>query len=156
MKNLFANPLFIIFYLASALFLMSSTYLVYAYAIDPLPCMLKIYVNQEGDITVIPTAGYRPKRLRVANISIKNPGCYISCHSTNPDKGVYAVSENIYVIGLIRVQGQYEHQFCRPKDYEKVQIRDEVIFKELCSKTYQCIGNSCWAGGDTGILFGLR
>lgn len=156
-KHLILNKhLIFIFYFTLALFLMSSCYTVYAYAIDPLPCMLRIYVNQEGDVTVIPKGGYWPRRIRIANISLKNPGCYISCHSTNPDKGVYRVSPKIYVIGFIRIQGQYEGQFCRPKDYEKAHIRDEVVFKEICSKTFQCIGNSCWAGGNTGELFGLK
>lgn len=156
MGRIWNNPLVIIFYFTLTIFLMSFCYVVYAYAIDPLPCMLRIYVSKEGYVSIIPTAGYQARRIRVANISLKNPGCYISCHSTNPDKGVYRVSPNIYVIGLIRIQGQYEGPFCRPKDYEKVQIRDEVIFKEICSKTFQCIGNSCWAGGNTGNLFGLK
>ncbi len=156
MKRILMNNLHVIFYMVLALFLLSGGYAVHAFARDPLPCRLRIYVNQKGDVLVVPSKGYRAKLIPVANISLKNPGCYISCHSTNPDKGVYTVSPEIYVIGLIRVQGQYEGQFCRPKDYEKTEIRDEVIFKELCSKTYQCIGNSCWAGGNTGVLFGLK
>lgn len=138
------------------LFLLSSWYLVHAYARDPLPERLWIYVNKNGKIKLIPASACGAKVLPVANISLKHPGCYISCHSTNPDKAVYAVSPIIYVIGLIRIEGQYEGQICRPRDYETAEIRDEEVFQELCSKTYQCIGNSCWAGGKTGELFGLK
>jgi len=156
MKKTLKKNLLSIFCITLAIFFMSAAYLVHGFARDPLPCMLKIYVNQQGQVLVVPREGYPARNIRVANISIKNPGCYIACHSTNPDKAVYAISPKIFVIGLIRIQGQYEGQFCRPKDYEKAEIRDEVIFKEICSKTFQCIGNSCWAGGDTGKLFGVR
>jgi hypothetical protein len=156
MKTLYNRYLVAIFYFSLTVFLMSGCYVVYAYAIDPLPCMMRIYVNKEGEVTSIPKAGYIPRRIKVANIAIKHPGCYISCHSTNPDKAVYQVAPRIYVIGFIRIRGQYEGPFCRPKDYEKAQIRDEVIFKEICSKTFECIGNSCWAGPNTGELFGLK
>jgi hypothetical protein len=32
----------------------------------------------------------------------------------------------------------------------------EKSLTELCSKSFKCIGNSCWAGGTTGQWFGLK
>lgn len=139
-----------------AIVLFSSAYTIYAFARDPLPTKLKIYVNEAGLVLTTTQEGYVPKVLPVANIFIGTPGCYIRCHSTNPDKSIFKISPNIHVIGLIRIEGQYEGSNCRPRDYEKAEIKDEVIFRELCSKAYQCIGNSCWAGPDTGGLFGLK
>lgn len=131
-------------------------YSLYGFAIDPLPPKFRIYVNAKGIVLTRPAMGYCPTCIRVANIFYKTPGCYITCHTTNPDKAVYAVSPNVFVTGMIRVEGNYEGKICRPRDYEKATLRNEPIFQELCSKTYSCIGNSCWAEGDTGDLFGLK
>lgn len=139
-----------------AVFLLSSAYLVYGFMKDPLPNSFRIYVNEQGEVLLETNEGYVPKDLPVHNLSMDTPGCYLSCHSTNPDKGLYKSSDSIYVIGLIRVEGQYDGPFCRPSHYEKVNIKDEGVFKELCSKAYQCVGNSCWAGPTTGDLFGLK
>lgn len=149
------NGIFILSVILAA-FLMSTCCLGYAFATDPLPKQFKIYVNKTGTVITTPSEGYSGKIIPTVNLFIKTPGCYLNCYSTNPDKGIYTASKDIYVIGLIRVEGVYNGPFCSPRDYEAVDIKDEPIFESLCSKAYQCIGNSCWAGSYTGSLFGLK
>lgn len=127
-----------------------------AFATDPLPPCFKIYANETGVAALHPTPGLEERVIPNVNIFLRNPGCYIACYSKNPDKSVFPVTSNIYLVGQIRVRGSYVGRMCVPENYETVDIRGERAFKELCSKSFSCIGNSCWAGGDTGKWFGLQ
>lgn len=130
--------------------------IVQGYAADPLPRYFRIYIDGKGNASSLPMPGYQVRLLPSVNLIIEKPGCYVACYSTNPDKGVYAIQKDIYVVGQIRVRGQYEGKNCVPEDYEGMDIGPETHFKELCSKTFNCIGDSCWANGNTGEWFGLK
>lgn len=126
------------------------------FAVDYLPPCLTIFANDEGIVSLQPVEGLTERYVPVVNIFYKTPGCYIACYSRNPDKGVYPVTPGIFLVGHIRVKGSYQGVMCVPEDYESQDIRGETPFKEICSKSFSCIGNSCWAGPHTGQLFGLE
>jgi len=128
----------------------------HGFSTDPLPRRYWIYVSKEGALSTLPLEGFELQILPVSNLFTSKPGCYLTCNSTNPDKKIYSISTNNHVVGMIRVKGEYEGEVCKPKDYEKAEIKDEPFFKSLCSRAYQCPGNSCWAFPYTGALFGLR
>jgi hypothetical protein len=136
--------------------LMATCYLAFAFAIDPLPQRFKIYVDEIGTVATAPAEGYSAKILPVINLFNRAPGCYLTCHSTNEERGIYAVSKNSHVVGLIRVEGEYDGPYCRPRDFERSDIKDERLFESLCSRAYRCVGNSCWAGSYTGMVFDLK
>lgn len=126
------------------------------FAVDYLPPCFTIYANDEGRAALHPAEGLEERDIPVVNLFDRTPGCYIACYSRNPDKGVFPVADGIYMIGQIRVRGSYNSTLCVPEDYETKDIRGEKTFKEICSKSFSCIGNSCWAGPNTGAWFGLE
>lgn len=127
-----------------------------AFATDPLPPCFKVYANDQGSAVLQPTPGFDERTMPVVNIFTRAPGCYVACYSNNPDKSVYALTRSIYMVGQIRVRGSYVGKMCVPENFETADIRGEKAFKELCSKSFSCAGNSCWAGPDTGAWFGLQ
>ena len=70
---------------------------------------------------------------------------------------VYAVGPDIYVMGQIRVKGQYSNRICQPAGFINTDISTVASFKQLCAeKIATCVDNSCWVGGDTGGWFGIQ
>lgn len=100
-----------------------------------------------------PYPGFLQKLLPVNNDYKKNPGCYIACYSHESKNSIYAVSDNIFVHGFIRVPGNYTNRICVPNNYEGQDISAAPFFKALCNaKIKTC--HDCWAGGDTGGFLG--
>lgn len=126
------------------------------FTIDPLPSCFRVYVNDKDMPFLHFAEGFEERCIPVLNDFLRAPGCYVACYSHNPDKSVFSVAENIYMIGYIRVRGSYIGKTCVPENYENTDIKGERHFKELCSKSFSCIGNSCWADGTTGFWFGLQ
>lgn len=126
------------------------------FAIDPLPACMQVFVNAQGYMRIDEAPEFEERILPNINFFKGTPGCYIACHSGNPDKASFSTPNNAYIIGQIRIQGRYQGSQCLPLNYETINISNEPVFTELCSKSFQCIGYSCWAGGKTGELFGLE
>lgn len=136
--------------------LMSVCYFAFALTSpDPLPCRFKVYLNKEGVVINYPSEGYTRKILPTVNLYLFNPGCYVMCYTNSQDRGIYSVAQDTYTIGQIRVKGEYSGRVCVPFEYNKPDLETSETFKDLCSKTFKCIGSSCWAGGDTGAWFGI-
>lgn len=119
-----------------------------------LPDKFIVYTNGYG-ATQNPNGGTKVM-LPTDNKSGAIPGCYIACYSTDGDAGVYKISNDIYVIGQIRVPGNYTQRTCIPSGMAHQDISTNLGFKQLCAKVYAaCDGNRCWAGGDTGGWLGI-
>ncbi|AHE67846.1 hypothetical protein [Legionella oakridgensis] len=122
-----------------------------------LPSPFPVYVIGQDKSTVInhPYPGAEKKWLPTDNSYTEKPGCYIACYSHQ--SGVYSVSPTIYVMGQIRVKGQYLNRICQPEHYQNQDISKAESFKKLCSeKIASCKNIECWAGGDTGGWFGIQ
>lgn len=126
------------------------------FAVDPLPACMQVFVNAQGYMRIDAAPEFEERTLPNINFFKGTPGCYIACHSGNPDKASFSTPNNAYVIGQIRIQGRYQGSQCIPLNFETQNISNEPTFTELCSKSFQCVGFSCWAGGKTGELFGLE
>lgn len=97
------------------------------------------------------------KLLPVDNFYRYSPGCYIACYSHDAQNSVYGVGQNIYVKGLVRVNGLYIGRNCQPQGYFFKDISTIDYFSNLCQKRITtCKNDNCWAGGDTGGWFGIR
>lgn len=142
--------------LAIPILLTLCTCFSYAFNIEYLPRKFLVYRNEAGIVQQRPEAGFIAKYIPNVNLFINSPGCYIACYSSSPNNAVYPVSPDAYLIGQIRVEGKYQGQICYPKDVTQTIFNNDPTLTTLCSKTFKCIGDSCWAGGTTGQWFGLK
>ncbi len=120
-----------------------------------LPSPFPVYILGNSGVINHPYPGAERALLPTDNSYTMTPGCYIACYSHN--QGVYPVASDIYVMGQIRVPGEYVARICQPEGYKGVDISKSDKFKFLCSeKLKECKNNTCWAGGDTGGWFGIQ
>jgi len=107
-------------------------------------------VNQEYPDT-------QQKILPTRNLFKGNPGCYVACYSHQSAGAIYPVGLNLFVMGQMRVEGNYSGRICVPAS-DKGDISAAQNYKDLCTKTFPtaCADGKCWAGGDTGGWFGIQ
>jgi hypothetical protein len=79
-------------------------------------------------------------------------GGYIAMYSRDASKAVYCVGGDIYVVGVVRLEGTYRRRIFHPRGYLNKDISAAQEFKDLCRELFGVEG---WAGGDTGGWFGL-
>ncbi|AWN74260.1 hypothetical protein LEAN103870_02195 [Legionella anisa] len=121
-----------------------------------LPSPYPVYVLGNKGVINHPYPGAERALLPTDNSYTMSPGCYIACYSHN-NHGIYPVAEDIYVMGQIRVKGEYVARICQPEGYKGMDISKADKFKFLCSEKFKdCKNNACWAGGDTGGWFGIQ
>ena len=75
--------------------------------------------------------------------------------SGKPGAVHYGVGNNVFVVGLLRLQGRYVDGVFVPLDYEGKDISDAPALKALCDRLFP-ESAPCWPGGDTGFWFGMR
>jgi hypothetical protein len=123
-----------------------------------LPEQYKLYFNENVGIVNHPFNGATEKVLPTVNAFKGVPGCYIACYSHDAKKSIYPVGGDIYVMGQVRVAGQYSGRVCQPQGFENKDISAAKEFKEICKKNLSdvCGQSNCWAGGDTGGWFGIQ
>ncbi|HET6344171.1 MAG TPA: hypothetical protein VFH51_04520 [Myxococcota bacterium] len=104
-----------------------------------------------------PGPGLEEKPFPTINDFTGNPGCYVACYSRNEAESVYAVASDVFVIGQIRVPGEYRRRVCQPRGLHDQDISANRDMKAKCSEALPdgCSDDSCWTGGDTGGWFGL-
>ncbi|WP_454782359.1 hypothetical protein [Legionella sp. WA2022007384] len=120
-----------------------------------LPSPYPVYILGNNGVVNQPYPGAERALLPTDNSYTMTPGCYIACYSHKP--GVYPVAADIYVMGQIRIWGEYVAGICQPHGYKGMDISQVSKFKFLCSEKFNaCKNNICWAGGDTGGWFGIH
>ena len=83
-------------------------------------------------------------------------GGYVAVYTHDREHSVYSVGGNIYVAGLVRVQGHYEGRIFYPTGYGPGDdITHDPSILKLCDKYFPRLKGNDWIGGDTGG-FGLR
>lgn len=118
-----------------------------------LPNPFPVYVNGQTIINH-PVDGFSRVDVPVDNSYTNNPGCYVMCYSH--EKGLYSVGNNIYAQGMIRVSGTYQNRICLPTDAGMADISAMQSYKDLCNEKISTCHGDCWAGGDTGGLYGMQ
>lgn len=96
--------------------------------------------------------GFKRKALPINNDFKKNPGCYMACYSHDQKNAIYAVSNDIFVLGMVRIPGQYSYRICMPDASQS----KNFPLPDLCNKYFKSCGNNCWVGGETGGFFGVQ
>ena len=119
---------------------------------NTLPNEIIVYSNDKI-VTNNPLSALPKRVLKIVNHYKGDNACYIAAYSHNKKGSAYSVGGDIYVMGLIRLKGEYVGRICHPKGYLNKDISAEKKFKQLASQYFKaCIGK-CWAGGDTGGFF---
>lgn len=127
-----------------------------------LPSPFSVYTN--GDIVInYPAIGFDKKLLPTNNDYSGSPGCYVACYTHDKQAGIYSVGEGIYVVGQVRVAGEYQERTCIATNYAGTDISKDEHFKTICNEKItacaqldQTLSSKCWAGGDTGGWFGIQ
>jgi len=121
-----------------------------------LPPDFKVYVF-DGGVVNWPAPGTHPVVLPTHNLYRGRRGGYVACYSHRARGGAYPIASDIYVMGQIRLRGDYEGRIFQPRGYRDKDISAIARFKRLCGREFvACRGNACWAGGDTGGWFGIQ
>ncbi|MGE3318614.1 MAG: hypothetical protein AB7I18_04900 [Candidatus Berkiella sp.] len=115
-----------------------------------LPEEFKVYYSEKAGISKTAFKGGSEKIIPTKNDFTEVPGCYISCYTNDPKKGLYHVGDNTYLIGQIRVSGHYYGGNCLPKGFENKDVRTAKEFKEMCEKDFpeKCDKLSCSVGSN--------
>ncbi len=124
--------------------------------LNMLPENFKVYVGENESVVNWPMSGYEERILPTINKYTGSDGGYIACYSRNKEGSIYSVGDGIYVMGQIRLQGQYIERIFHPQGYENQDISSAQELKDLCNQTFPACKGGCWAGGDSGGWFGLR
>lgn len=117
-----------------------------------LPESMKVWVDESKFLVV---NQYYPdlieRELKMANHFTGQPACYVAVYSHNKEGSIYKVDKNIFVMGLIRVEGEFDNRMiAQPKGYEGKDISKEKYFKDLANKYFPACKGEGWVGGDTG------
>lgn len=118
----------------------------------PLPKNFKVYVKGESIISH-PEPGYDEKVLLTFNKYEGKDGGYIGCYSHKKETDVCHVGGGIYLIGQIRLQGEYNGRIFVPKGYEDRDISTVRELKDLCEQYFPSAKGDVWPGADTGGWF---
>lgn len=115
-----------------------------------LPEEFKVYYSDSVGISKTAFKGSSEKVIPTVNEFTEVPGCYISCFTKDPKKGIYSIGDNHYLIGQIRVSGHYYGGNCLPKGFENKDVRTATEFKEMCEKNFpeKCEKASCGVVAD--------
>lgn len=109
-----------------------------------------------------PSENNPPRTLPIINSNYEgDDGCYVACYSRDSENASYKLSnEDIYVMGLFRLQGSYEGRICRPSADGHADISAIESYKKACGALLREACNeetmNCWVGGDTGGFFGYN
>jgi hypothetical protein len=121
-----------------------------------LPENFAVYVLGNGVVNW-PAPGSRPTTLTTRNLYRGPRGGYIACYSHNAAGSAYGVGGKIYVMGQVRLRGDYDGRIFQPDGYRGADIGAAPHFKQVCGEALAaCRAGDCWAGGDTGGWFGVR
>jgi hypothetical protein len=133
----------------------------YAHAVEPnidhlLPEHFTVYVL--GDTVVNwPAPGSRRTTLATCNLYRGPRGGYVACYSHRAVGSAYGVGGSIYVMGQVRLRGDYDGRIFQPDGYRGADISAAPHFKQVCAQALgACRAGNCWAGGDTGGWFGIQ
>jgi hypothetical protein len=121
-----------------------------------LPADYRVYVFH-GGVVNHPVPGGHPVVLPTANRYGGPDGGYIACYSHRAQGSVYPVGRDIYVMGQVRLRGEYDGRIFQPEGYRGRDISAAPKFGQICREAIAACGSGgCWAGGDTGGWFGVQ
>lgn len=120
-----------------------------------LPLDYQVYVF-DGGVVNHPGAGTHAVTLPTVNLYHGPQGGYVACYSHQKRGSAYSVGGEIYVMGQVRLRGDYDGRIFQPRGYRGADVSALPRFKRICRRSlWSCRHGGCWAGGDTGGWFGI-
>lgn len=84
-------------------------------------------------------------------------GGYVAIYTHNAERGVYGVGGDIYVIGQVRIQGEYVGRIFIPVGYKPGDnITQDPAILAICEEYFPDMKGEMWVGGDTGGWRGVE
>lgn len=115
----------------------------------------RVYSDDEQVINH-PYPGFSERILPTWNVYMGTDGGYVAIYTREKEAGVYGVGGGIYVVGQVRVRGNYEGRIFVPSGYRLGDdITHDPIILNLCEDLYSDMKGKIWIGGDTGGWFGI-
>lgn len=121
-----------------------------------LPEDFRVYTD--GDLILNhPFPGGEEKILPTYNHYTGKGGGYVAIYTKEKESGVYSVGNGIYVVGQVRVEGNYDGRIFLPTGYSLGDdiTQDPAIIK-ICEQYFPKMAGKMWIGGDTGGWFGIQ
>ncbi len=120
------------------------------YQMRILPENFKVYVS--GNTVVNhPVFGFEERTLPVVNHYNGPDGGYVAIYTHHSERGVYGVGHDIYVAGLVRIQGKYNGRIFIPVGYNSGDnITQDPAILAICAEYFPDMQGEMWVGGDTG------
>ena len=96
--------------------------------------------------------GFAQVDMPVRDATDGEAGCYIACSSHQRHGSFYAPDPNTFVVGAVRIIGNYRSGVCRPGGQEHIDLAADTRLTELCGLAMPkvCDRQRCFASGDTG------
>lgn len=122
--------------------------------VPSFPRVFVVYVNSDHVIINHAAPGFTayPEPVRIDYAA--DDGCYIAAYTKDRQQSGYPVSDDIFVVGFIRVRGNYDGRICKPAGYEGQDISIAPGMTALTNGHFPGRVGGTWAGGDTGGFFG--
>ncbi|MGD9591895.1 MAG: hypothetical protein AB7V32_05200 [Candidatus Berkiella sp.] len=116
-----------------------------------LPDVFEVYVSEDAGVSTKAFNGAKKVVLPTNNEVKEDPGCYVACYSKNAKNAAFKMYENTYIVGQIRVKGNYHDAMCQPTGFDGKDLSTAKEMKTLCEKAFptMCEKESCWADGKT-------
>ncbi len=115
--------------------------------------VLRLYTDGFA-ASYLPVPGFAPVNMPVrdATDGATGSGCYIACSSHKRRGSIYAPDPNTFVVGAVRIMGNYQGGVCHPGGQEHVDLASDSRLSELCALAMPkvCETKHCFANGDTG------
>lgn len=121
-----------------------------------LPVDFQVYVNNNAVINRA-AKGFQTRTLPTFNHYTGPNGGYLAIYTHSKEAGIYGVGGDIYVVGQVRVPGQYQGRIFVPEGYKLGDncTRDPQLL-EICHHYLPEMEGQVWVGGDTGGWFGIQ
>lgn len=116
-----------------------------------LPEEFKVYYKSDMGYSTKPFKGSTEATVLTNNESQDAPYCYLSCFSKNSKEAAYKYDNNSFVMGQIKIKGEYHNGLCIPKGFEDKDLRVSKEISQQCEYAFpeRCEKQSCWASGHT-------
>lgn len=114
-----------------------------------LPAKVNVYIPKQL-VSLKPREGFEPRELPVFNHFVGEPGGYVVVYTNDAKFGVYSLSRDVHVAGLVRLMGRYTKNYFMPFEAKKnSKYAENPQILAIIHQYFPKIKNKCWVSGDT-------
>lgn len=123
----------------------------------PLPEDFTVYTNGQSVVDhAYAGPDFKACSLPTVNHYTGSNGGYVALYSHEEKGSAYSIGNGIYVMGQVRIPGQYKGRIFVPEGYQLGDnITKEGKILEICKQYFPDL-EDFWIGGDTGGWYGIQ